>query len=70
MKPCAGCGRSPRDCCCRMPDPPKRCGICSRERDRDFLNWVGKPNPHGAWRGEIFSHWECKDGHATMVKAT
>jgi hypothetical protein len=60
VKYCDGCGRPPDRCCCVKVEL-EHCGLCSREGGRGIFNWIGKPNPFGAWRGEVFDHFECKD---------
>jgi hypothetical protein len=60
VKPCDRCGLPHEKCRCRRIELP-HCGLCSREAGRGCFNWIGKPNPFGAWRGEVFSHFECKD---------
>lgn len=60
MKPCDYCGRSPDACACQRIGLPC-CSLCNRPGSSYTLAWIGKPNPFGAWRGEVFSHYECKD---------
>lgn len=57
MKNCECCGQIP----CARPVELERCGICQEPHSRYKLEWMGKPNPYGADRGVVFSHWECKD---------
>ena len=38
---------------------------CFQTKDYETcMSPVWKPNPYGAWRGEVISHWECKDKEA------
>lgn len=71
MKRCDCCGRMP---CVRPRVVLEHCEVCKQENSRYNLEWVGKPNPCGAWRGEVFSHWLCKDTakclDRTLAKAT
>lgn len=68
MKHCDWCGRSPEKCCCVKVELD-HCKICLVKNSRYFLEWIGVPNPSGAWRGEVFSHFECKDKKACAVRA-
>lgn len=65
MENCRVCGYSPERCCC-VRIGLEHCGLCTRPGSRSSLAWVGKPNPFGAWRGEVFSHYECKDVDACV----
>lgn len=40
------------------------CGLCKVKDYETCMSPVWKPNPYGAWRGEVISHWECKDKEA------
>lgn len=60
MKPCDVCGRSMDKCCCPRIEL-EHCGLCFHKAGRGTFVWIGKPNPFGAWRGEVFDHFECKD---------
>ncbi len=57
-----------KDCdTCRRPRVTlEECGICHHPTSIYNLVWMGKPNPFGAWRGEVFSHWKCKDPEACL----
>lgn len=66
MKNCDRCGLSHNLCLCHgTPHEDERyCGLCAHPPGRSNLTWVGMPNPFGAARGQVFSHWQCKDGNA------
>lgn len=66
MKNCDVCKRSPNLCICPRRERVvlEHCKLCLDENSRYFLEWIGMPNPFGADRGEVFSHWECKDKKA------
>jgi len=67
VKECEHCRRLP--CACSRVELPE-CGICHVRTGRYQLEWVGMPNPFGAWRGEVFSHWKCKDQGACLARAS
>lgn len=64
MKNCDRCGQSPELCHCAPPPAERYCGVCAHAPGRPNLTWVGMPNPFGADRGQVFSHWQCKDENA------
>lgn len=63
MNDCDWCGKAANLCIC-VRIGLEHCGICTHANGRSNLTWVGMPNPAGAWRGEVFSHWKCKDEKA------
>lgn len=69
MRNCQWCHRSPDKCICGRVQL-EHCKICLDENSRYQLEWIGMPNPFGAWRGEVFSHWECKDKKACSERVS
>lgn len=63
MKNCDWCHRSPDKCCCPKVEL-EHCKLCLWKASRYAFEWIGMPNPFGADRGEVFSHFECKDKKA------
>lgn len=67
MKNCDGCHRSPDKCCCPKVEL-EHCKLCLQKNSRYNLEWIGMPNPFGAWRGEVFSHFLCKNKKACAAR--